>query len=479
MSTSVKQRRIEPILDACFGNRADIYLDALEGLKQAGIDFILINLPFHFEMRKTPSDLDLLCDDEGYLRARSYLEEHGWLRLDRSPGTGQTVYVGYDHDKGLVRIHLHEHLQFFGVTWLTFDKAVFATFESRGVRVAEASLDYFLLHVEWFFKGKSDYPRRIDEVVSLCDMSTLVATGKRLFGENYVLIERLEQLNRLRAHPALGGRLRLVLGRSGSTGRALVYMIYRFLARFDWLYFWRRTGTFVVVMGIDGSGKTTLAQEVAAQHDRGGLFCQYHYLGLKHSLVQRFRRLLRPGGDPRERYAGQRGIADSLAKRSTLLANMFNLVLSMFYILEYMLKCMFVLGPIRNHNDLIIVDRTWLDKLMEPNRWGNKLFFHLLPNPDFVVALHGDPKLLFERKEEYEVLVLESMQRKMDTALTFLENHGVRMLRIDTTQHSVEESTTLAQRGLWQLVYDKSANPDDELATSGDGQTLPDSKDIR
>lgn len=479
MSTSAKQLQLEPILDTCFGDRADIYLDVLEELKQAGIDFILINLPFHFEMRKTPSDLDLLCDADGYFRARRYFKEHGWLRLDRSPGAGQLVYVGYGRNTGFVRLHLHEHLQFFGVTWLTYERAVECTFDDRGIRVADAALDHFLLHLEWFFKGKSDYPRRIREVAALCDKSTLIATGKRLFGENYMLIERLEHLNRTHVLPTLGRRLRLVLGRPRSVTGAMAHMMRSILVRFDWLYLRRRTGMLVVVMGIDGSGKTTLAQAIATQHDRGGLFCQYRYLGLKHSLVQRFRRMIRPGGDPRERYVGQRGIADSLAKRSTLLANVFNLVLSMFYILEYKLKCMFVLGPIRNHNDLIIVDRCWLDKLMTPERWGNELFFSLLPKPDLVIALHGDLDVFYERTKEFEVPVLISMQHQMDTALTFLENHGVSVLRIDTTMLDVTVSMTMAQRRLWQLVQDKSANPDNRLAAGTEGRSASDIKDIR
>ena len=479
MNTSVKQRQIEPVLEACFGSRSGIYLDVLEGLKQAGIGFILINLPFHFQMSEAPSDLDLLLDAEGYLRARRYFEEHGWMRLDRSPGTGQVVYVGYDQDKGLVRVHLHENLQFFGVTWLTFEKAVDATFEIRGIRVAEAILDYFILHVEWFFRGKTDYPRRVDEVASMCDKSMLAETGKRLFGENYRLIERLEHLNLSKVHPTPGGRLRIVLGRSGSIGGAFAYMLQRIRARLDWLFFWRHRGVLVVVMGIDGSGKTTLAQAVATQHNRGGLFCQYRYLGLKHSLVQRCRRMLQPGSDPRERYVGQRGVTDSLAKRSVLIANLFNLVLSVFYILEYHLKCMFVLAPIRNHNDLVIVDRTWLDKLMEPNRWGNKLFFSFLPKPDFVVALHGDPELLYQRKKEFVVPILETMQNKMNTALVFLEDHGVKVLRIDTTQHDVAAATRVVQAELWQLVCDKTASPRDDLAGDGNGRTLQDTGDFR
>lgn len=454
MSTSVKQRQFQPIIEVCFGNRAGIYLDVVEGLKQAGIDFVLINLPFHFQMRKTPSDLDLLCDTDGYLRARRYLEEHGWLRLDRSPGTGQVVYVGYGRDKGFVRVHLHENLQFFGGTWLTFEKARDATFESDGVRVANASLDYFILHLEWFFKGKSDYPRRIDEVAVLCDKSRLVETGKRLFGENFVLIERLEHLNRSQVLPTPGGRLRFVLGRPGSVGRAMAHIMQRIPARFDWLYFWRRTGTFVVVMGIDGAGKTTLAQAITSQHDRGGLFCQYRYLGLKDSLVQRIRRILRPGGDPRERYVGQRGIADSLAKRSTLIANMFNLVLSLFYILEYEIKCLLVLAPIRKHNDLIIVDRTWLDKLMTPNRWGNKLFFHLLPKPDIVIALRGDLNVFYERTREFEIPVLERMQAAMDGAVAYIEAHGIKVMRLDTVQNDLEKCRRLAQETLWDQIGD-------------------------
>ena len=139
------------------------------------------------------------------------------------------------------------------------------------------------------------------------------------------------------------------------------------------------------------------------------------------------------------------------------MANLFNLLLSGIYIVEYWFRSVSLLGTIRLHNDVILVDRTYLDKLMDLNRWGNKLFFHLLPKPDFVVALYGDPEALFRRKGEFTVSVLVSMQNKMDTALSFIEERRIGMMRIDTTQHNVAETVALVQERLWRIVKDRDS----------------------
>ena len=456
MHTATEKRDLGQILIDCFGARAGMYREILRGFKEVGIKFIVINLPIHFSMGKRPNDLDLVLDNEGYMAAVRFLESHGYLRLDRSPGPRQVLYVGFDRDNGFVRVHLHENLVFHGITLLTLERASHYTRMWDGICIADECLDYYLLHIEWFFRGKADYPRRIEEVSKHCDPTELSESRRQLFGCHVPLIERLIALRQQGAIPTSWRRL--VNGMLYTRGKAAViaHIAKRAAANLDWLLLWRRRGVMVFVMGIDGTGKTTLAKKIVARHDSGGLFCHYRYLGLKDTTVQRLRQRIKPR-DPHERERGQKGIADSLAARSRLLANLFNLALSFVYIMEYMVRCVLVLRPIRKHNDVIIVDRTYLDKLMDLNRWGNELFFHLLPRPDFVVALHGDPEVLYRRKGEFAVPVLVSMQNKMDTALSFIENRGIGMIRIDTTQHNEAETAALVQERLWRIVKDRDS----------------------
>jgi thymidylate kinase len=234
-------------------------------------------------------------------------------------------------------------------------------------------------------------------------------------------------------------------------GGLMRYLLRNVLGRLEAMLLWRRRGVLMFLMGVDGSGKTTLARVVSDQHEAGGVYCYYRYLGLKNTLVQRVRRLLKPN-DSHQHDRGQQGVVGSLAESSSFLANLFNLAVSFVYIVEYWLRCVRLMKPLRRHNDVVIVDRTYLDKLADLDRWGNRLFFHLLPHPDIVVALHGRAEVLYDRKREFAVPVLIEMQKKLEIALSFLERRGVRLVRIDTTLKNVDEAATIVQQSLWRLL---------------------------
>ncbi len=53
--------------------------------------------------------------------------------------------------------------------------------------------------------------------------------------------------------------------------------------------------------------------------------------------------------------------------------------------------------------------------------------------------------------------MLVSMQNKMDTALSFIEDRGIGMMRIDTTQHNEAETVALVQERLWRIGKDRDS----------------------
>jgi thymidylate kinase len=212
----------------------------------------------------------------------------------------------------------------------------------------------------------------------------------------------------------------------------------------------RRRGLFVYLMGIDGTGKTSLAKRLVGSH-KTGLIADYAYLGLKITLVQKVRsRLL--GQNERERFDGQSGVADKLATKSSFLANLFNLVLTFFYIADYAARTYVTLRFIRCDNNLLVVDRGYYDKLTERQKWGNGLFYTLLPKPDLVIGLTGDIPTLYARKKEFEPEILAKMQIKMDQVWEFLANQNISFRRIDTTQNDPEKCVRLMNEKIWQAI---------------------------
>ncbi|MEW5994566.1 MAG: hypothetical protein AB1744_09235 [Candidatus Zixiibacteriota bacterium] len=336
---------------------------------------------------------------------------------------------------------------------IRFSDAKEHVMELDNILVADPVLDYVVLHIERFFRKKSQYSRRIAQVTDVIDHDTLAAGVNLLTRDKSRLFEDIVRTNEQQT-PITSMRQFIILTKHHPLRTAhLLYFLRKALQRLGAWFGGRRHGVLVFLMGIDGAGKSTVAAHVTEAGDKGGFFCRISYLGLKATAVQRLRRVL-TAQDPREHLAGSSGVADKLARRSTLLSNVFNLLLTVAYIVDYRVRVIPALRFIRRDNTLLVVDRTYYDKLMDLHRWGNSLFYHLLPKPDLVVALDGDVGQFYQRKKEFAIPVLRSTQSKLHSALKYLEAGGIEVLRIDSSLLSPEECADLVLDRIWDIFHD-------------------------
>lgn len=203
---------------------------------------------------------------------------------------------------------------------------------------------------------------------------------------------------------------------------------------------WRiknRPGIAVVVMGTDGSGKSTIIECVrpvieAALHRK--IFYEHMRPNLLPSLARLFGRPIKEGVTIAPHASKPSGFIGSLLRLSYY---------SLDYVFGYWLK---VYPTLVKRPCMYVFDRYYYDYLIDPYRgriklpaWLIRLVGFLIPKPDIILCLGAAPEVIHARKPE---LPLEEFRRQIKALRQFCEKNK-RAVWIDTGC-SVEESVDQA-----------------------------------
>lgn len=200
-------------------------------------------------------------------------------------------------------------------------------------------------------------------------------------------------------------------------------------------HLWCPAGRMIAIMGTDGAGKTTILDAVGPVlgNMTHGKLVRHH---LKPDLIPPLGRLR---GVKHEKgsvcttphASSPSGLFGSLVRISYLLCD---------YILGYWFRVRIRLA--RTPITYWIFDRYAYDMMIDPRRfriklpqWIIKAFLFLVPRPDLILCLGGDPEKIYARKPETS---LEEVKRQVAALKKFCEGNK-RAVWIDTTR-SVDES---------------------------------------
>lgn len=205
----------------------------------------------------------------------------------------------------------------------------------------------------------------------------------------------------------------------------------------------RPCGKMIAVLGTDGSGKSTLLNEILPL-----IQTMTHKSTVVHHLKPDF---LPPLGRLRGvKYEPGHICTNPHGSRpSGMVGSFVRLIyLTADYIFGYWLKVRFKIS--RTPIGYWIFDRYAYDLLLDPKRfrialprWIIKLFICLIPKPDIVFCLGGDPEKIFLRKPETNI---EEVRRQVKALHDFAGTHP-NAVWIDTTR-SLDESVDEFLKGL-------------------------------
>ena len=175
----------------------------------------------------------------------------------------------------------------------------------------------------------------------------------------------------------------------------------------------------ITILGPDGTGKTTLAKQLAK--DISNLDYIYFGNNIENRKYKFFSSFLN---------------AQKSGKLNTLLKYFFIFINDFYY---------YNLSKKKN----LISDRCPIDKyigtIIKEDKYRNlfhKFTLNLFPNPNFVILLEGDSDIIFHRKEEISIPIID---RYMLLYREYLTKNNLDFFSIDTSVNGIEETLKLAK----------------------------------
>jgi thymidylate kinase len=205
---------------------------------------------------------------------------------------------------------------------------------------------------------------------------------------------------------------------------------------------------FIAVLGTDGSGKSTLLNAIIPliEEKMSGKVVVHH---LRPDLLPPLGRFRGVQHEPGYVCVNPHG-----SKPSGFAGSLFRLT---YLVCDYILGYWFKVRPMLRRKDIAcwVFDRYAYDILIDPlrfriklPRWIIRLYLKIVPRPNIVLCLGGDPEKIFARKPETS---LEEVNRQMIELEKLSE--GLPNVRMIDTTVSIEDTVAAAMNALEGLRH--------------------------
>lgn len=174
-------------------------------------------------------------------------------------------------------------------------------------------------------------------------------------------------------------------------------------------HFFEDLGIFMVFIGPDGSGKTTIAKAILEDEEIRKLFQlknyfhgRFSYLPELKAIVSFFNKNIKKDSNSVNFSPDEFGILRAI-------------IYPVYYSLDYLIGH-FLIRKIKAYYSIVIFDRYFYDYFIQKKyakcpRWLLSLIAKIIPKPDLVIYLKNDPEIIYTRKED---LPMKEIKRQID-----------------------------------------------------------------
>lgn len=190
------------------------------------------------------------------------------------------------------------------------------------------------------------------------------------------------------------------------------------------------TGVFVVLLGVDGAGKTTIAEELKVRS-----VVAYRKINHYHSRVRVLKDIsqIKSGSAPMD--------ATNPHGKKKKSGKLISIIKFGYYFLDFVIGNILITKA-KIKSSLVLVERYYYDYMIDKVRYNLDLpdrfirfFGHFVKKPDIIYILTGNSWVLYERKHEITIEEIEDQKKKFDE----LFKNNPKAVFIDTTENSVDE----------------------------------------
>lgn len=172
--------------------------------------------------------------------------------------------------------------------------------------------------------------------------------------------------------------------------------------------FIRPSGVFVVLLGPDGSGKSTIADRVLK--NIGGGFRRKRHFHWRPGVLPRL-------GGGRGKGGEKRKAQDVMPSLEYKYGVFVSLVRYTYYLMDFIIGGSLGIGLLKRKTTVVLAERYYYDYFVHPARyafrlpmWVFRLGFLVVRKPDLLILLDNDPETIWSRKKE---LPLEEIKRQI------------------------------------------------------------------
>jgi thymidylate kinase len=437
--------------------------DLFRGLNDAGIDYCVERnyegLPFSLQGH----DLDLLMREEHIGSALDIIRQAAAKHQGRttrvrwkSEELRWVICVGKSPRGKFwgARIDLKPWIRWHGIQFEDVKDAFRTSFRYRGIRVQDpiqAAFFCFISHTfnGMFYADRQRYDLKVREAYQtspekMADLAhqTFGKAGRHLL--EIFKTDRFDQLDQVLR------KLKLALVKREFIRRPWDVMSFQVKNLFNHARrLFGRWGIFIAILGLDGSGKTTLSEMALkdlADLFHAGMDYYYHRPGLLPYLYEVFG-LKKTQNNPANPHA---------AKPSGLLGSILRLA---YYTCDYALGYWLLIHPnVMRHPYVVIFDRYFYGFFIDPRRCRIqapesliKFFSWFVPQPDLTVLLYPHPEVFYQRKQELPLKELYQQGERMKALARILK----RAVWVDSSgdiEHSRRKIVEAGLEAYWRLL---------------------------
>lgn len=200
------------------------------------------------------------------------------------------------------------------------------------------------------------------------------------------------------------------------------------------------SGFFVVIVGPDGSGKSTISRLVLRNLERA--FRRTHHFHWRPGCLPKLARASAP-------IEGHAAVPPKISKYRgfTSFGRFF------YYWLDFVFGHWFVTYPIIARTGLVIGERYFPDVLVTPSRYGftvplpiMRVAAWLVPSPDLVILLKGDPEDVHLRKPELRPVEIAALNQRYEQEICRWGGHQIVATEKDAAAVAAEVANLILER---------------------------------